>query len=585
MKQPVTIGKKIIQASVPVPPEIFECRMEQLIDQLPRKERYVVKRKISVGLVLALLLMLAAITAVALGLGIDEIWAQSFEKMNTRGEVYTLSYPEEGDMTAEEAIALAKAAIVASYGTTEEEFDRMGVYPTFMERGWDPEFPDEPAEWRIYFSSRTGVDLDLDTDDYGPDGEYKVYLNAETEEILICNWYTNDFWAKAQRVWDCGNTDTVYWHYQKPSFYGLTTEQQSYWTKLLEGKGYQVRTAEDKYHQLLDAADLELKWNDRSAVLPEDDTQAMAAWETIEKEYGMDAALLKEYCYVAQRPDWNTGTDDICITKLHTEEELRINLGEIDQYTCYIYGLNANVGSFMVSFETGTTNVVAVTRVLRSEEIQQESIIQGQLLEKNDWNGEDLREFDAAVKKLQRAVKRMKAAGLEHTEMDAVTRHYLRSLGGDKEWYPEAPAEMNAEKWFAEESEYDAMIDKDITPGQAREQYGDDSRFWPMEVQAALLPEFSCPKAGEMTQEQAVVMAVEAIVAQHGQEALDQLGDYTAGCQLYRFENEGEVTRWHIYITDDATTAQRGWRVVFALKDGSMWDAPEVTDIQAEGNG
>lgn len=586
MKKPVTIGRELIRDTVPAPPEAFQNRMEQMIEHLPRKERVQVKKKISVAFVLAAVLMLATLTAVAIGLGIDEIWQQSFEKMNTSGEIYTLSYPEEGDMTAEEAIALAKEAITKTYGTTEEEFGRMGVYPTFLAHGWDPAAPDDPAEWDIFFSSRTDVDLDLDTDYYGPDGEYRVYINAETKEIMLCNWYTNDFWAKAQRVWDCGSWDLVYWHYKKTSFYGLSPEQQAYWTELLAGKGYTVRTAEDKYHDLLFAAELELKWNDPKACLPEDDPQARAAWEAIEDAYGFDGEVLRAYCYGAQRPDWQTGTDDVCITNLHEEEALRIEIGEIDMYSVYLDSYVTNVGSFMVSFEPGTTNVVGMTRVLRSESIRKESITTGRLLEKNDWNADDLLAFDTAMKQLQRAVKRMEASGLNHEEMDAVARDFLRGLGGDEAWYPAAPAEMNAAQWFDEKSDADALIaDGAITPKEARMQYGDDVRFWPMEVQAALLEEFSCPQEGEMTQKEAIALAVEAIAARQGQAALDQLGEYTVGCQLYRFENEGEATRWHVYITDDPAKAQNGWTVVFALRDGEMWSDIEVRSILEDGNG
>lgn len=57
--------KAAVNASAAPVPEEFIRNTERMIDRLPRKERYIVKTKLSAGLVLAILLCLLAVTAVA----------------------------------------------------------------------------------------------------------------------------------------------------------------------------------------------------------------------------------------------------------------------------------------------------------------------------------------------------------------------------------------------------------------------------------------------------------------------------------------------------------------------------------------
>lgn len=545
-----------------------------------------VKKKLSVSLVLMIALLFIALTALAIGLGIDEIWKNSFAKMNTTGAIHTLSYPQEGDMTAEEAIALAREAVTARYGTTDAEFDRMGVYPNFIARGWDEETPDEPAQWRIHFSSRQDVNLDLDTTDYGPDGEYRVYLNAENREILFCNWYTNDFWTLAQRVWDCGSHDEVYRRYHQPEFYHQPVQDQAYWTQQLQQMGYEVRGENSKYHDLLLAADTDLLFTPLDELLDDDEPQAAAAWQAVQQAYGLDTDLMKQYAYAAVRPGWQTGTDDICLAFQYEEQFLRVEIGEISDYANRLFDDVNRLGIFMVSFEPGTTQVKNITHLPRSESMRQSSITTGRLLEKTDWSAAELADFDQHMTALERAVKRMDAAGCDHDDMRTFTHELLLQLGGDARIYTAAPEDFDMAQWLAEKSPYDALIpDVGLSASEARAQYGDDTRFWPLEVQAALLASFSAPREGEMTQEEAEAFAVQAVIDQMGKQAIDKLGDYAVGFQLYRFHNEGEVTRWHVFITDDPSTAQNGWQVIFAFRNGELWDAPAVQDIALEGVG
>ena len=111
MKEPVKISRMMMRSTLPEPDEQFMRDMERLIDHLPKRERIKMKKKISAAAVLLAVLLLLCATALAIGLSIEEIWKQSFEKMNTRAVINDISTPTQNDMTAEEAIEIAKDAI------------------------------------------------------------------------------------------------------------------------------------------------------------------------------------------------------------------------------------------------------------------------------------------------------------------------------------------------------------------------------------------------------------------------------------------------------------------------------------------
>ena len=110
-----------------------------------------------------------------------------------------------------------------------------------------------------------------------------------------------------------------------------------------------------------------------------------------------------------------------------------------------------------------------------------------------------------------------------------------------------------------------------------RQQYGETWFFWPLEAQKdALGGHYHVPVQGEMTRDEAVDMALKAIEAKHGKEALTQLGDYQIGaiCCLYD-EPEGLRYSWELYITSDPEFLSNGFRVNIVVFEG-MLDQPEV---------
>lgn len=89
--------------------------------------------------------------------------------------------------------------------------------------------------------------------------------------------------------------------------------------------------------------------------------------------------------------------------------------------------------------------------------------------------------------------------------------------------------------------------------------------FWPLEAQKeALGPHHDLPQAGEMTREQAIQVALNAITAQLGPQALTVLGDYQVGAICCRYpESEGIRIAWEIYVTSDPVLLSNGYRVDF----------------------
>lgn len=110
-----------------------------------------------------------------------------------------------------------------------------------------------------------------------------------------------------------------------------------------------------------------------------------------------------------------------------------------------------------------------------------------------------------------------------------------------------------------------------------KQQYGENWFFWPLEVQNdALGGHHHVPGQGEMTRDEAVDMALQAIEAQYGKEALTQLGDYQIGVICCRYEEpEGTRFSWELYITSDPEFLSNGFRVNIVVFEGVL-DQPEV---------
>ncbi len=544
----------------------------------------IMKRKLSFGAIIVIALLLFTVTAVAVGLSAYDIWQESFDRMNTEGEVRMLTDPTGDDMPVEEAIAIARRAIQQKYGATDAELDAMGVYPTFIGRDWEWGDSTEPDEWDIMFSSVTDGNIDADYRNIGSEGEYLVYIDAENKEVTYCHWYTVDFWARAQRIWDCGSYDEVYTEYKRAGFFNQPLAQQAHFEALLAEKGYTLRTAEEKYPQVLKANASELLHCEPGEyALDAAAPQAIAAWRVIEEQFGLPQDRLAYHAFEAHRLGAQTGTDDIIIcynyestTAPHAlQAEMTAPYWSLYQFS----ESTTRLGLFMVSFEPGTTTVHGVTHLLWSDNYYVTPVAEGKLLEKTDWNAADFTEFDAAFIEYAAAIGRMEAANAGGYEYTLVQDAVMRSLGGDASLYDGEMAGYDVAKWFSAATAPTPApavtpvpsIAPDVIPAEyqalthadASQTWGDDPRFWPLEAQAALLDEeYSFPRAGEMTREQAIEKAKAAIAEKVGPDALDRMGEYRIGCHLLRKWNSVEFTTWQVYFCDPQAP-ETGWWVSF----------------------
>lgn len=549
------------------------CLAQRIRALAKEKENPRMKKKLSAATILLIVLLLITATALAIGLSVEDMWKQSFERMNTTGEIHNLSDETQAEITLDEAIGIARSAIIAKFGTPESELDAMGVYPTYAARGWDGKTDDYPSEWEIYYSSRTDVELDLDYTDYGPTGEYRVFINAETKEVTGCIWYTNDFWSRAQTVWDCGSYDEVYWHSRQTDFYEQPIERQDYWRSMLEAQGYEVVAEDEKLHALLLRASTSLMFTPVEQIADNSLPQVAAAWAALENACGLNPELLRKYAYVATVPTWETGTEDVCI---HYDFELEfawLEEGLIDDHCDQMFSYVKKLGLFMVSFEPGTTEVKAITHVKNSEDAWPRLVTEGELLARSDWTAEDLLAFDEAYTELEKAIARMHRAGADVGEMGLVRDAVMRALGGDPALYDNVLEGYDIRRWFSDETAPTSTPEPPVTKEEAQALYGKSPLYWPVEVRYALSfysnRNLTVPQEGELTQEEATKLAIALLTSHKGQEALDALGDYRVGCTLTRFEGAygKEVTQWEFYIRNEERDEENGWYVRFIDKN------------------
>ena len=229
-----------------------------------------------------------------------------------------------------------------------------------------------------------------------------------------------------------------------------------------------------------------------------------------------------------------------------------------------------SLGLFMVSFEKGTTNVAAMTHVTRGDyTIARHLVTEGGLLARTDWTAEDLVAFHTAYTELEKAFARMDAAGAVGVERSVVFDTARVALGEDPQYCTNIVPTYDVKQWFSD----DAPKKSEFAPTMTREEvvakYGEDVTFWPLEVRYDQHRQYhmtySLPREGELTEAQALEIALEAIRERHGQKALDKLGEYDYGVTLERYmgEHGKEITFWVFMITNDRETFEHCWQVKF----------------------
>ncbi|MBQ8654170.1 MAG: PepSY domain-containing protein [Clostridia bacterium] len=345
------------------------------------------------------------------------IWQSSFDRMGTYGAVnQSGELPQKGMISYDTALETARQAIISRYGTPEEELDAMGVYPDYY-----------TEEWHLYFSPARNGDVDYDGGYYAAPGAYRVYLDAWTGEITYCNWYMDEFWNYAQRVWDRGDRDVVYGRAQGVSFFSQSREKQAYFIKLMEDAGYDVAVIDRSPERILLRKTLDIMFADPADVVqPEDDPLIRRAWDAVEAYTGLEADVLRSYAYCATYSEMDTGTRDVFIA-YNYEQEFLWQEDRIGEWEGLLFSFARCLGNFMVQLDSETGEALNVVHVYPDEEAGSQEF----LLRRRRWTADDFRAFDQAYKDYARQMKEAAAAGKSRGELNALSYELMHPLRGD----------------------------------------------------------------------------------------------------------------------------------------------------------
>ena len=135
-----------------------------------------------------------------------------------------------------------------------------------------------------------------------------------------------------------------------------------------------------------------------------------------------------------------------------------------------------------------------------------------------------------------------------------------------------------------EQARREAVQQRDQKFREYEAQYKTAWYFWPLEAQReALGPNHDLPQGNEMTREQAIETALNAVREKYGQAALDKLGNYHTGAILCRYQEDAGVrAAWEIYISSDPVLLTNGYRVNFDDPAG-LQIQPAIEVSQANG--
>lgn len=360
----------------------------------------------------------------------EAIWQESLTKMNATALPRVFNeLPGPDDLHYDDALSIARQAIVDKYGTPADELDAMGLYPDYFAAE-----EDRPAEWRFYFTPLQNADID-EGHDYPAPGEYYVCLDSPSGEVTLCLWYIDDFWPYAQRIWDAGKHDVVYEYAQKSGFLILSTDEQTMWRERLESAGHDmagVLSGETLFR------DGDFLWKLRGLgleALPDDDSRTVAAWQALADTYGLDTDLMRKYRYIAVDSPIAGNATDVFIVYDITDESAMRRSGDVDYWCSALLGEVDRLGLFLVRFDPSTGEVQYVTRGDRPT-LPRDEGEPGTLLGKTQWSAEDLLLFDEAYQHLEAAVTEALRSGLQRDEQQTVANGIMQELGGKERFYP-----------------------------------------------------------------------------------------------------------------------------------------------------
>ena len=358
------------------------------------------------------------------------IWQQSFDRMGTTGEVWSVGLPGDSDLSYADALQIARQAIFDKFATPAAELDAMGVYPDFYAAEGD-----SAASWRFYFTPMT--DGNVDQDHALPaQGEYRVYLDSPSGKVTLCNWYIDDFWPYAQRAWDAGKQDVVYARARQSGFFSQSPEDQAHFLSLLADAGYDISPIrsgealfEDTYFRL------DLNFGDANrAIDPADDPRIATAWRAIEETYGLDGELMRRYAYISFYSPLNTGTRDVYIAYNYNVEWAMLESGELDYWQDLLFGFVDRLGIYLVQLDPDTDRVVNVARRDR-DQTSYDGWDNETLLGTPQWGAKELTAFDAAFRKRTEVMAQAAQQAANWYDLKLISDELMLEIGGDPGHY------------------------------------------------------------------------------------------------------------------------------------------------------
>ena len=449
---------------------LTERQHQEMLNHIVQGGKSPMKKKLTVSFVLALALMLATVTGALAASGaferMMEVWQNSFEKMNTTGTVDVLdreeasqtaqelswkndlilsTVPQEGDLDYDVAFAIARQAILDTFGTPEAELDAMGVYPTF----YNTPFQDEPDdsytnEWEFYITPRHDVNIDEDHE-YEAPGEYLVRVASPSGEINDIFWYIDAFWPDyALRTWNAGKHEYVY---QKAlngnAFYQMPKDKQDEFLKLFEEAGFDAKALEKDMTALLN----EFRWwqvtEGADNLLDQDTPAVRATVGAIERTYGFTREMMKTYCFRLLPSPFDSDTEDYCLifdhNLIYREEQTPENrTGGVGWYELELHQYPHRLGYFLVRLNPETREAVETLHVpwtntygtanynLLDDQIAESDLLLG----RKQWTLEDLKEFEQLRQKAIALDKAVAEGTIRKSQADKQFLAMVRENGG-----------------------------------------------------------------------------------------------------------------------------------------------------------
>lgn len=434
--------------------------LAQKIMHQERTEPIVMKKKISTTLIAAIVLILATVTTLAATGAFQklwEVWQNSFQKMNTTGEVEIVeefdqegfekeyggvkqdlvisTVPQEDDLDYDQAFHIARKAIIDAFGTPEAELDAMGVYPTFYHSPYE----DEVNEWEFYITPRKGVNIDEDHD-YDPPGEYRVTVTSPAGEVTMCIWYLDDFFPDyARRTWEAGKKDYVFEKAQNVQFYQQPLNDQQYFISLFEKEGFDLAKVKKSDEEKLARLELTLSFAQPEENLFYLDTpEVKAAINTMEEVYGLTREQMEKYCLIMLPSPLASSTEDYCFSFNYEIQFQKLEENRATEFENRILSYISRLGHHMICLDPDTLEAVKTVHANRTPAYEKADDPSA-LLGRRNWTSSDIPEFEALVNEAALIDSELQKEAITKNEAEKKFRQLMLAYGGDPAIYGTNP--------------------------------------------------------------------------------------------------------------------------------------------------